>query len=42
MRGHGHSIMFLAPLEVDRRIRSVTGRDPSDSIDTIEILQWAI
>ena len=40
--GHGHSIMFFAPLEVDRRIRSVASKGPSDVIDTIDILQWAI
>jgi hypothetical protein len=40
--GHGHSIMFFAPLEVDRRIRSVASKGPSDVIHTIDILQWAI
>ena len=42
--GHDHSIMFFAPLEVDRRIRSVAGkdRDPLRVIDTMDILQWAI
>jgi hypothetical protein len=40
--GHGHSIMFFAPVEVDRRIRSVTSKSPSDVIDTTDILQWAI
>jgi hypothetical protein len=40
--GHGHSIMFFAPLEVDRRIRFVASKAPSDVIDTTDILQWAI
>ena len=40
--GHGHSIMFFAPLEVDRRIRSVASKRTSDVIDTTDILQWAI
>ncbi|KAG8215417.1 hypothetical protein J3R82DRAFT_9025 [Butyriboletus roseoflavus] len=42
--GHGHSIMFFAPLEVDRRIRSVAGkdRDRLHVIDTMDILHWAI
>ena len=40
--GHGHSIMFFAPLEVDRRIRSVVSKGPSDVVDTTDILQWAI
>jgi len=40
--GHGHSIMFFAPLEVDRRIRYVVGKDPSSVISVMNILQWAI
>ena len=40
--GHGHSIMFFAPLEVDRRIRSVASKGSSYDIDTRDILQWAI
>jgi hypothetical protein len=40
--GHGHSIMLFAPVEVDRRIRSVASKGPSDVIDTTDILQWAI
>jgi hypothetical protein len=40
--GHGHSVMFFAPLEVDRRIRSVASKVPLDNIDPSDILQWAI
>ena len=40
--GHSHSIMFFAPLEVDRNIRSVANKGPLDVIDTMDILQWAI
>jgi hypothetical protein len=40
--GHSHSIMFFAPLEVDRNIRSVANKGPLDEIDTTDILQWAI
>ena len=40
--GHGHSIMFFAPLEVDRYIRSLATKGPRDSIDTMDILHWAI
>ena len=36
--------MFFAPLEVDRRIRALAGkdRDPLYVIDTMDILHWAI
>ncbi|KAG6369456.1 hypothetical protein JVT61DRAFT_14826 [Boletus reticuloceps] len=40
--GHGHSLMFFAPLEIDRRIRSVAGKGPGDVINTIDILHWTI
>ena len=40
--GHGHSIMFFAPLEVDRRIRSVASKGPLGVINTMDILQWVI
>ena len=40
--GHGHSIMFFAPLEIDRRIRSLANRHTGDDIDTMDILHWAI
>ncbi|KAF9235920.1 hypothetical protein BU15DRAFT_89398 [Melanogaster broomeanus] len=40
--GHGHSVMFFAPLEVDRNIRSLVSKDTSDHINVTDILQWAI
>ena len=40
--GHGHSLMFFAPLEIDRRIRTLAGKGPSDAISTADILHWAI
>ena len=41
--GHGHSVMFFAPLEVDLSIRSVAGKkDPKIRITTADILGWAI
>ena len=40
--GHGHSLMFFAPLEIDRRIRSVARKSSQDVIDTMDILQWAV
>jgi hypothetical protein len=44
MLGYTHSIMFFAPLDVDRHIHSVAGKenDPLDVIDTMDILHWAI
>ena len=41
--GHGHSVMFFAPLEVDLSIRAVAGKkDPTTSVTTVDILCWAI
>ncbi|KIK92145.1 hypothetical protein PAXRUDRAFT_147949 [Paxillus rubicundulus Ve08.2h10] len=40
--GHGHSVMFFAPLEVDRSIRAVAAKATSDRISVTDILQWAI
>ncbi|KAF8550407.1 hypothetical protein OG21DRAFT_1446652 [Imleria badia] len=41
MLGHGHSVMFFAPPEVDRRIRSLAAKD-SKSVTTADILHWVI
>ena len=40
--GLGHSIMFFAPLEVDRHIRSVAAKGLRYSINTMDILHWAM
>ena len=41
--GHGHSVMFFAPLEVDLSIRAVAGKkDPTTRVTTVDILCWAI
>jgi hypothetical protein len=41
--GHGHSVMFFAPLEVDLSIRAVAGKkDPSTRVTIVDILCWAI
>ncbi|KIJ64302.1 hypothetical protein HYDPIDRAFT_90913 [Hydnomerulius pinastri MD-312] len=40
--GHGHSLMFFAPLEVDRKIRSATSKSNPDPICVMDVLQWAI
>ncbi|KAF8546980.1 hypothetical protein OG21DRAFT_1607573 [Imleria badia] len=39
--GHGHSVMFFAPPEVDRSIRSVAAKDGQE-ITTTDILHWTI
>ena len=39
--GHGHSVMFFAPPEVDRNIRSVTAKHDQE-ITATDVLQWAI
>ena len=41
--GHGHSVMFFAPPEVDRSIRAVAGKkDPNTQVTTVDILCWAV
>ncbi|KIJ64287.1 hypothetical protein HYDPIDRAFT_90985 [Hydnomerulius pinastri MD-312] len=40
--GHGHSLMFFAPLEVDRKIRWAASKSNSDPICVMDVLQWAI
>ncbi|KAH7882707.1 hypothetical protein F5I97DRAFT_1931318 [Phlebopus sp. FC_14] len=40
--GHGHSVMFFAPLEVDRHIRSAACKSGSDPIYVVDILRWTI
>ncbi|KIK90485.1 hypothetical protein PAXRUDRAFT_14327 [Paxillus rubicundulus Ve08.2h10] len=40
--GHGHSVMFFAPREVDQSIRSVSSKDDTDVIDAADILRWTI
>ncbi|KAF8129798.1 hypothetical protein EV363DRAFT_1219569 [Boletus edulis] len=41
--GHGHSVMFFAPHEVDQRIRGLVAKEnPSIKIATADILHWAI
>ena len=39
--GHGHSVMFFSPPEVDWRIRSLGSKD-FNSITTADILHWVI
>ncbi|EGN92655.1 hypothetical protein SERLA73DRAFT_65475 [Serpula lacrymans var. lacrymans S7.3] len=43
--GNGHSVMFFAPLEVDRGIREAamkTGKDPTNPLDVRDILRWVM
>ncbi|KAG2137478.1 hypothetical protein DEU56DRAFT_736818 [Suillus clintonianus] len=40
--GNGQSVMFFAPTEVDRSIRSATQKAYFDYIDVADILHWAM
>ncbi|KAF8434504.1 hypothetical protein L210DRAFT_3649011 [Boletus edulis BED1] len=41
--GHGHSVMFFAPPEVDHNIRAVVGKTAPDAqVTTVDILCWAM
>ncbi|KAI6026974.1 hypothetical protein EDC04DRAFT_220473 [Pisolithus marmoratus] len=39
---HGHSVMFFAPLEVDRNIRETARKNDGDVIHPSDILLWAM
>jgi len=42
--GKGHSVIFFAPGEVDRRIRSLSpnGMASEDRIRVVDVLRWAM
>jgi hypothetical protein len=40
--GHGHSVMFLAPPEIDRSIHELAGKSQSERIQVLDILRWAM
>ncbi|KAG1739525.1 hypothetical protein EDB19DRAFT_2025088 [Suillus lakei] len=40
--GNGQSVMFFAPAEVDRSIRSATQKADTDGVDVPDILHWAM
>ncbi|KAJ8581464.1 hypothetical protein M405DRAFT_777420 [Rhizopogon salebrosus TDB-379] len=40
--GNGHSVVFLAPIEVDRSIRLAAQKVDADGIDVADILHWAM
>ncbi|KAH7917777.1 hypothetical protein BV22DRAFT_1042213 [Leucogyrophana mollusca] len=40
--GHGHSVMFFAPLEVDRAIRLAAPKSDLERVESIDILRWTM
>ena len=40
--GNGHSVMFFAPIEVDRIIRAAAKKGDFDIVDLSDILHWAM
>ncbi|KAG2038864.1 hypothetical protein BDR03DRAFT_953798 [Suillus americanus] len=40
--GNGQSVMFFAPAEVDRSIRSATQKADTDGVNVSDILHWAM
>ncbi|KAH7922509.1 hypothetical protein BV22DRAFT_1131369 [Leucogyrophana mollusca] len=40
--GHGHSVMFFAPLEVDRAIRLAASKSDLQRVESIDILRWTM
>ncbi|KAF9512306.1 hypothetical protein BS47DRAFT_1465645, partial [Hydnum rufescens UP504] len=42
LRGHGQSVKFFAPPEVDQAIRQAFGMSDSDRISVSDVLQWAM
>ena len=40
--GSEHSVMFFAPLDVDKNVRTIATKSESDTIHIIDILQWAM
>ncbi|KAI6138903.1 hypothetical protein BKA82DRAFT_4459887 [Pisolithus tinctorius] len=40
--GHGHSVIFFGPLEVDRSIRDAAGKSDGGTIHSSDILLWAM
>lgn len=40
--GHGQSVMFFAPLEVDRKIRQAANKCLSGNVKILDILRWAM
>jgi hypothetical protein len=41
--GHGQSVLFVAPQEVDRKIREAAGKTSSDDVvSSLDVLRWAM
>ncbi|KAG2136632.1 hypothetical protein DEU56DRAFT_980804 [Suillus clintonianus] len=40
--GNGQSVMFFAPTEVDRSIRSATRKPDTDGVDVADVLHWTM
>ena len=40
--GSEHSVMFFAPLDVDKNVHTIATKSESDTIHIIDILQWAM
>ncbi|KAH7924415.1 hypothetical protein BV22DRAFT_1013332 [Leucogyrophana mollusca] len=40
--GHGHSVMFFAPLEVDRAIRLASSKSYLQRVESVDILRWTM
>lgn len=40
--GHGQAVMFFASPEVDRRIREAAHKLPSDAVEVLDVLRWAM
>ncbi|KAI0920155.1 hypothetical protein AcV5_009969 [Taiwanofungus camphoratus] len=40
--GHGQSVMFIAPPEVDRKIRHAAGKGMSEHVEVLDILRWTM
>ncbi|TFK56543.1 hypothetical protein OE88DRAFT_1649890 [Heliocybe sulcata] len=41
-RDGGHSIMFVAPREVDSKIRGVAGKSASERVSAADVIRWAM
>jgi hypothetical protein len=40
--GEGQSVVFCIPEEIQSKIHTVTGKGTPSSIDTVDVLQWAV